>query len=392
MPVSGELRHPPRQGEPFPAASAAAHDPRASRALVFRRLRRVRRSPAGRDHRGLAGRGGWRARHGRARTGRVARGVGGRPRGSDRRELVIASAIALVIMAALSLVVGWLVAGRYLRPLRAITATTREISATNLHERLNLGGPEDELKELADTSTSCSTASSAPSRSSASSSPTPRTSSARRSRGCERRSTWPWRSPGPCPAQFDARRPPAPRARPGRPAARKLPHARPQPAGGSARPGDGLARRARPPRDRAPSRCDRGTRTAGQPAAWSRRVGLRKRDATLAHGRECDRQLRRAQPARRLGHGHHCGRERRARLVVENGGPALAPGEVAQLTETLPPHRRRAHPMDEGAGLGLAIAAQSWRCTTVRFNSTRSQMEGCASRSRCPPARAAGAA
>jgi signal transduction histidine kinase len=70
---------------------------------------------------------------------------------SDRHELVIASAIALVIMAALSLAVGWLVAGRYLRPLRAITATTREISATNLHERLNLGGPEDELKELADT-------------------------------------------------------------------------------------------------------------------------------------------------------------------------------------------------------------------------------------------------
>ena len=70
---------------------------------------------------------------------------------SDRHELVVASAIALVIMAALSLVVGWIVAGRYLRPLRAITATTREISATNLHERLNLGGPEDELKELADT-------------------------------------------------------------------------------------------------------------------------------------------------------------------------------------------------------------------------------------------------
>jgi signal transduction histidine kinase len=43
------------------------------------------------------------------------------------------------------------VAGRFLRPLRTITAATREISATNLHERLNLAGPEDELKELADT-------------------------------------------------------------------------------------------------------------------------------------------------------------------------------------------------------------------------------------------------
>jgi hypothetical protein len=70
---------------------------------------------------------------------------------SDRRQLLIASGIALAIMAAGSVAVGWLVAGRFLRPLRTITATTREISATNLHERLNLAGPDDELKELADT-------------------------------------------------------------------------------------------------------------------------------------------------------------------------------------------------------------------------------------------------
>jgi signal transduction histidine kinase len=70
---------------------------------------------------------------------------------SDRHQLLIASAIALAIMAGLSLAVGWLVAGRFLRPLRSITATTREISATNLHQRLNLAGPDDELKELADT-------------------------------------------------------------------------------------------------------------------------------------------------------------------------------------------------------------------------------------------------
>ncbi len=70
---------------------------------------------------------------------------------SDRYQLLIASGIALAIMAGLSLALGWLVAGRFLRPLRTITATTREISATNLHERLNLAGPDDELKELADT-------------------------------------------------------------------------------------------------------------------------------------------------------------------------------------------------------------------------------------------------
>ena len=70
---------------------------------------------------------------------------------SDRHQLLIASALALAVMGTLSLAIGWLVAGRFLRPLRTITTTTKEISATNLHERLGLGGPDDELKELADT-------------------------------------------------------------------------------------------------------------------------------------------------------------------------------------------------------------------------------------------------
>jgi len=77
--------------------------------------------------------------------------VGVTQHSSDRRQLLIASGIAFAIMAGASLAVGWLVAGRFLRPLRTITATTREISATNLHERLNLVGPDDELKELGDT-------------------------------------------------------------------------------------------------------------------------------------------------------------------------------------------------------------------------------------------------
>ena len=70
---------------------------------------------------------------------------------SDQHQLLIAAAIALAIMAAVSLALGWLLAGRFLRPLRTITATTREISATNLHRRLSFTGPDDELKELADT-------------------------------------------------------------------------------------------------------------------------------------------------------------------------------------------------------------------------------------------------
>jgi hypothetical protein len=70
---------------------------------------------------------------------------------SDSRQLLIASGIALAIMAGLSLALGWLVAGRFLGPLRTITTTTRRISASNLQERLNLAGPDDELKELGDT-------------------------------------------------------------------------------------------------------------------------------------------------------------------------------------------------------------------------------------------------
>jgi signal transduction histidine kinase len=70
---------------------------------------------------------------------------------SDLNQLLAVSAIALGIMAVPAVAVGWLVSGRYLRPLRTITATARTISAANLHERLNLGGPDDELKELGDT-------------------------------------------------------------------------------------------------------------------------------------------------------------------------------------------------------------------------------------------------
>jgi two-component system sensor histidine kinase VanS len=64
---------------------------------------------------------------------------------------LIGSGIALAIMTAVSVALGWLVAGRVLRPLRTITAKTRQISERNLNERLALSGPRDELKDLADT-------------------------------------------------------------------------------------------------------------------------------------------------------------------------------------------------------------------------------------------------
>ena len=70
---------------------------------------------------------------------------------SEMHQLLIYSGVALALTAAASAGAGWLVAGRVLRPLRTITAAAKDISATSLHRRLALTGPDDELKELADT-------------------------------------------------------------------------------------------------------------------------------------------------------------------------------------------------------------------------------------------------
>jgi signal transduction histidine kinase len=69
----------------------------------------------------------------------------------ELRRLLTDSAIALGIMAAASIGLGWLVAGRVLRPLRTITTAARRISASSLHQRLAVRGPDDELGELGKT-------------------------------------------------------------------------------------------------------------------------------------------------------------------------------------------------------------------------------------------------
>ena len=69
----------------------------------------------------------------------------------DLHRLETESAIALGLTVILSGVLGWFMAGRVLRPLRTITDTTRQISEENLHRRLALPGPRDELRTLADT-------------------------------------------------------------------------------------------------------------------------------------------------------------------------------------------------------------------------------------------------
>jgi signal transduction histidine kinase len=78
-----------------------------------------------------------------AETAQVNRGVS--------HNLLIGSAVALGIMTVLSVLLGWLIAGRVLRPLREMTAATQRISADSLDERLAMPGPDDELKELGDT-------------------------------------------------------------------------------------------------------------------------------------------------------------------------------------------------------------------------------------------------
>ena len=65
-------------------------------------------------------------------------------------DLLVQSGVALTIMAAISIVLSWLMARRVLLPMRTVTAGICRISASNVHERLAVEGPRDEIRELAD--------------------------------------------------------------------------------------------------------------------------------------------------------------------------------------------------------------------------------------------------
>lgn len=95
-----------------------------------------------------------------APAGRVPEPLGGnssfaRIAAELRREildqLLIQSAIALAVATTVVVAAGWVVANRMLRPLKTITATARRLSERDLHQRIALRGPPDELKHLADT-------------------------------------------------------------------------------------------------------------------------------------------------------------------------------------------------------------------------------------------------
>jgi signal transduction histidine kinase len=67
--------------------------------------------------------------------------------GSQRLVMLV----AIVVIVVLAFAVCWWLTGRLLRPLHRITATARRLSLSTLDERIALDGPQDELRELADT-------------------------------------------------------------------------------------------------------------------------------------------------------------------------------------------------------------------------------------------------
>lgn len=71
--------------------------------------------------------------------------------GTGLHEVLIYSALALGGLAVVCVPVGQMMAGRALRPFQTMMAQARDISATNLHQRLGLTGPYDEFVQLGDT-------------------------------------------------------------------------------------------------------------------------------------------------------------------------------------------------------------------------------------------------
>ncbi|MEN3361339.1 MAG: hypothetical protein V7637_5321 [Mycobacteriales bacterium] len=74
--------------------------------------------------------------------------IANRQGGIDLHALLVSSAVSLAVMVVISFVLGWIIAGRALRPLRTMMATARAISASNLHSRIGLDSPYEEFKEL----------------------------------------------------------------------------------------------------------------------------------------------------------------------------------------------------------------------------------------------------
>jgi signal transduction histidine kinase len=107
----------------------------------------------------------WRLNHSRQGLPAYCRAPGSRTRdvalscdAASRRvtldQILEASGFTLVVVGLLAVLVGYLMAGRFMAPVKRITATARRVASRPdraLHARIDLEGPDDELKELADT-------------------------------------------------------------------------------------------------------------------------------------------------------------------------------------------------------------------------------------------------
>jgi signal transduction histidine kinase len=77
--------------------------------------------------------------------------IGRRVREETLSQLLTQAAVALALVTVVTAALGWLVAGRVLRPLRTVAATAARLSAENLSERVPVHTPADELASLAAT-------------------------------------------------------------------------------------------------------------------------------------------------------------------------------------------------------------------------------------------------
>ena len=70
-----------------------------------------------------------------------------RARVDTLQTMLVISGVVAGIMTIIAGIIGWLVAGQALQPLRDITATARRVADRSLHERIGLSGPKDEIRD-----------------------------------------------------------------------------------------------------------------------------------------------------------------------------------------------------------------------------------------------------
>lgn len=66
-------------------------------------------------------------------------------------QIAVSAFVVLILLFGISVLVGWIVAGRALRPLKSMTQVAEEIEATDLTRRIDIDGPEDEMTTMART-------------------------------------------------------------------------------------------------------------------------------------------------------------------------------------------------------------------------------------------------